>query len=112
MVRDVQSSANAAVSSIKNTGTKAHEAQSAVQATAEVLDRITTRILAISDSNHIVASAAEQQSKVAREIDRNIITISDLSTQTAAGANQTSASSHELTRLAVDLNGLVARFKV
>lgn len=112
MVRDVQSSANAAVSSIKNTGTKATEAQSAVQATAEVLDRIATRILAISDSNHIVASAAEQQSKVAREIDRNIITISDLSTQTAAGANQTSASSHELTRLAVDLNGLVARFKV
>lgn len=112
MVRDVQNSANAAVSSIKNTGAKATEAQSAVQATAEVLDLITARILAISDSNHIVASAAEQQSKVAREIDRNIITISDLSTQTAAGANQTSASSQELTRLAVDLNGLVARFKV
>lgn len=112
MIRDVQSSANAAVSSIKSTGTKAHEAQSVVQAAAEVLDRIATRILAISDSNHVVASAAEQQSKVAREIDRNIITISDLAAQTAAGANQTSASSHELTRLAVDLNGLVARFRV
>lgn len=112
MIRDVQSSANAAVSSIRNTGTKASEAQSVVQAAAEVLDRIATRILAISDSNHVVASAAEQQSKVAREIDRNIITISDLAAQTAAGANQTSASSHELTRLAVDLNGLVARFRV
>ncbi|OGO79596.1 MAG: chemotaxis protein, partial [Chromatiales bacterium RIFOXYA1_FULL_46_5] len=73
MIRDVQSSANAAVSSIRNTGTKASEAQSVVQAAAEVLDRIATRILAISDSNHVVASAAEQQSKVAREIDRNII---------------------------------------
>ena len=112
MISDVQSSANAAVSSIRNTGTKASEAQSVVQAAAEVLDRIATRILAISDSNHVVASAAEQQSKVAREIDRNIITISDLAAQTAAGANQTSASSHELTRLAVDLNGLVARFRV
>lgn len=112
MIRDVQSSANTAVSSIKNTGTKASEAQSVVQEAAEVLDRIATRILAISDSNHVVASAAEQQSKVAREIDRNIITISDLAAQTAAGANQTSASSHELTRLAVDLNGLVARFRV
>lgn len=112
MIRDVQNSANTAVSSIKNTGTKASEAQSVVQEAAEVLDRIATRILAISDSNHVVASAAEQQSKVAREIDRNIITISDLAAQTAAGANQTSASSHELTRLAVDLNGLVARFRV
>ena len=112
MIRDVQSSANAAVSSIRNTGTKASEAQSVVQAAAEVLDRIATRILAISDSNHIIASAAEEQSKVAREIDRNIVTISDLAAQTAAGANQTSASSSELSRLAVDLNGLVARFVV
>jgi len=112
MIRDVQGSANAAVSSIKNTGTKASDAQSAVQAAAEVLDLIAARVLSISDSNHVVASAAEQQSKVAREIDRNIITISDLAAQTAAGANQTSASSHELTRLAVDLNGLVARFRV
>lgn len=112
MIRDVQSSANAAVSSIRNTGTKASEAQSVVQAAAEVLDRIATRILAISDSNHIIASAAEEQSKVAREIDRNIVTISDLAAQTAAGAHQTSASSSELSRLAVDLNGLVARFNV
>ena len=112
MIRDVQSCANAAVSSIKNTGTKASEAQSVVQAAAEVLDRIASRILAISDSNHIIASAAEEQSKVAREIDRNIVTISDLAAQTAAGAHQTSASSSELSRLAVDLNGLVARFVV
>lgn len=112
MIRDVQSCATAAVSSIKNTGTKASEAQSVVQAAAEVLDRIASRILAISDSNHIIASAAEEQSKVAREIDRNIVTISDLAAQTAAGAHQTSASSSELSRLAVDLNSLVARFVV
>lgn len=112
MIRDVQTSANAAVVSIENTGSKANEAQAVVQAASEVLDRIAARILAISDSNHVIASAAEQQSKVAREIDRNIITISDLAAQTATGANQTSASTAELTRLAVDLNTLVARFKV
>lgn len=112
MVREVQNSATAAVSSITNTGKKASEAQTVVKAAAEVLDRIANRILSISDSNHIIASAAEQQSKVAREIDRNIITISDLAAQTAAGAHQTSASSSELTRLAFDLNTLVARFRV
>ena len=49
---------------------------------------------------------------MAREVDRNLVNIRDLSLQTSAGANQTSAASQELARLAVDLNGLVTRFRV
>jgi methyl-accepting chemotaxis protein len=49
---------------------------------------------------------------VAREVDRNLVNIRDLSTQSATGANQTSAASNELSRLAVDLNGMVARFRL
>ena len=51
-------------------------------------------------------------------LDTNIVAVSlpsiarDLSLQTSAGANQTSASAQELSRLAVDLNGMVAQFKV
>jgi len=48
---------------------------------------------------------------VAREVDRNLVNINDLSVQSATGAHQTSAASAELSRLAVDLNGLVARFR-
>ena len=58
------------------------------------------------------ASASEEQAQVAREVDRNLVNIRDLSLQTSAGANQTSAASQELSRLAVDLNGLVARFRI
>ncbi|PKM00548.1 MAG: methyl-accepting chemotaxis protein, partial [Gammaproteobacteria bacterium HGW-Gammaproteobacteria-6] len=54
----------------------------------------------------------EEQAQVAREVDRNLVNIRDLSLQSSAGANQTSAASQELSRLAIDLNNLVARFKV
>ena len=112
MIKQIQQSATASVQAMQQTGQKAEQAQNVAAKAAEALELITSRIIAISDSNHIIASAAEEQSKVAREIDRNIITISDLATQTAAGAQQTSASAGELTRLAVDLNSLVTRFKI
>ncbi len=60
----------------------------------------------------MIASASEEQAQVAREVDRNLVNIRDLSMQSAAGANQTSAASQELARLAVELNGLVARFSI
>lgn len=94
------------------TSEKTNQARIVADEATKALDQITTRIVAISDSNHVIASAAEEQSTVAREIDNNIMTIRDLAAQTAAGAHQTSASSAELTRLAVDLNTLVVKFKV
>ncbi len=66
----------------------------------------------INERNLVIASATEEQAQVAREVDRNLLTIRDLATQTSAGATQTSAASQELSRLAVDLNGMVARFVV
>ncbi len=57
-------------------------------------------------------SASEEQAQVAREVDRNLINIRDLSMQTSAGANQSNAASQSLAHLAVQLNGLVAQFKV
>jgi methyl-accepting chemotaxis protein len=66
----------------------------------------------INERNLVIASAAEEQAQVAREVDRNLVNIRDLSVQSSAGANQTTAASNELARLAVDLNGMVARFKL
>lgn len=112
MVRQVQLSANEAVVSMESTSQKTHQAQIVAAEASKALEQITARIIAISDSNHVIASAAEEQSNVAKEIDGNITTISDLATQTVVGANQTSASTAELTRLAIELNELVAKFKV
>lgn len=57
-------------------------------------------------------AVSEEQAQVAREVDRNLVNIRDLSLQTSAGTNQTSAASQELSRLAIDLNELVARFRI
>jgi len=112
MVKDVQTSANAAVSSMESTSQKTSMAKQVVAEAALALEQITRRIAAISDSNHVIASAAEEQSNTAKEVDGNITNISDLAAQTVVGANQTSASAAELTRLAVELNDLVVKFKV
>ena len=82
------------------------------QAAGRALDEIAQAISSINERNLVIASASEEQAQVAREVDRNLVNIRDLSLQTSAGANQTSAASQELSRLAVDLNGLVARFRI
>lgn len=81
-------------------------------AVAGVADHAGHPVANINERNLVIASASEEQAVVAREVDRNLVSISGLSVQTAAGANQTSAATQELTRLAVNLSGLVARFKL
>jgi methyl-accepting chemotaxis protein len=49
---------------------------------------------------------------VAEEINRNIVNISQVADQTVAGAQQTAASSEVLSKLAVQLQDLVAKFRV
>lgn len=112
MVRQVQLSANEAVSSMETTSQKTTQAQLVADEATKVFEQITARIVSISDSNLMIASAAEQQSNVAKDIDGNITKISDLAAQTVVGANQTTASTAELTRLAIELNELVVKFKV
>ncbi|QYX67038.1 methyl-accepting chemotaxis protein (plasmid) [Shewanella putrefaciens] len=112
MVQQVQLSAQQAVTSIQNSSAKSIHARQVANEAAETLELIASRIMSISDSNHVIASATEEQSNVARVIDNNISKISDLAAQASTGAHQTSASSIELTRLAVDLNDLVMKFKV
>ncbi len=112
MVRQVQLSANEAVSSMETTSQKTTQARLVADEATKAFEQITARIVSISDSNLMIASAAEQQSNAAKDIDGNITKISDLAAQTVVGANQTTASTAELTRLAIELNELVVKFKV
>ncbi|WP_024642881.1 methyl-accepting chemotaxis protein [Pseudomonas syringae] len=83
----------------------AHEAGAA-------LDEIARRIEEINDMNTLIATASEEQAQVARSIEHNLISIRDLSVQSTEGANQTSLASGELSRLAIEMNGVVTRFKM
>eukprot|EP01133_Synstelium_polycarpum_P000779 gene779-891_t len=101
-----------AVDSMRNSTERAESTLNIAKGAGMSLDTINTAIVEINERNLVIASAAEEQAQVAREVDRNLVNIRDLSVQSATGASQTSAASSELSRLAVDLNGMVGRFRL
>ncbi|MDW3712230.1 methyl-accepting chemotaxis protein [Pseudomonas sp. 57B-090624] len=112
MIGGIQQGTNQAVDAMQHSSQRARATLEMARAAGQALDTITEAISHISERNLVIASASEEQAQVAREVDRNLVNIRDLAQQTAAGAHQTSAASQELSRLAVDLNGLVRRFRV
>lgn len=112
MIAAVHQGTDKAVQAMQTSSDRAHTTLELAQAAGEALEGITAAISQISERNLVIASASEEQAQVAREVDRNLVNIRDLSLQSAAGANQTSAASQELSRLAIDLNNLVARFRI
>lgn len=111
MIGSIQSGTERAVSSIHASKGRVNGTLEVAQAAGQALEVIAEAITSINQRNLVIASASEQQAQVAREVDRNLVNNRDLATQTSAGANQTSAAAQDLSRLAVELNGMVAKFK-
>ncbi|CRN00212.1 hypothetical protein [Pseudomonas sp. 34 E 7] len=112
MICSIQAGTEHAVDSMRNSTERAESTLNIAKGAGLSLDTINTAIVEINERNLVIASAAEEQAQVAREVDRNLVNIRDLSVQSATGASQTSAASNELSRLAVDLNGMVGRFRL
>ncbi len=112
MIGSIQGGTEQAVDSMRNSTERAESTLNIAKGAGMALETINGAIVQINERNLVIASAAEEQAQVAREVDRNLVNIRDLSVQTAAGSAQTTAASGELARLAVELNAMVARFKV
>ncbi|WP_374981564.1 methyl-accepting chemotaxis protein [Pseudomonas solani] len=112
MIGSIQSGTGEAVGAMNQNDQRARQMLEIAEAAGRALVEITEQVSQINERTLVIASAAEEQAQVAREVDRNLVNIRDISVQTATGANQTAAASHELSRLAVELNGMVARFTV
>ena len=112
MIGSIQAGTEHAVDSMRNSTERAESTLNIAKGAGMSLDTINSAIIEINERNLVIASAAEEQAQVAREVDRNLVNIRDLSVQSATGASQTSAASSELSRLAVDLNGMVGRFRL
>jgi methyl-accepting chemotaxis protein len=112
MIGSIQGGTEEAVNSMRSSTERAESTLNIAKGAGVALDTINGAVVEINERNLVIASAAEEQAQVAREVDRNLVNIRDLSTQSATGANQTSAASNKLSRLAVDLNGMVARFRL
>ncbi|NMY28172.1 methyl-accepting chemotaxis protein [Pseudomonas sp. WS 5021] len=112
MIGSIQAGTEQAVDSMRNSTERAESTLNIAKGAGMSLDTINSAIIEINERNLVIASAAEEQAQVAREVDRNLVNIRDLSVQSATGASQTSTASGELSRLAVDLNGMVGRFRL
>ncbi|QRY81953.1 methyl-accepting chemotaxis protein [Pseudomonas sp. PDNC002] len=112
LVSAIQNGSDRTVAALLSSTAHAERTVSRTGEAGASLQVILERMSLINERNLVIASATEEQAQVAREVDRNLLAIRDLATQTSAGATQTSAASQELSRLAVDLNGMVARFVV
>jgi len=112
MIVGTQQGTDQAMSSMQISNRRAQETLTIARSAGEALQQITEAFSQITERNLVIASASEEQAQVAREVDRNLVNIRDLAMQTSAGAHQTNTASQELARLAVDLNGLVTRFKL
>ncbi|KAB5625886.1 methyl-accepting chemotaxis protein [Pseudomonas putida] len=112
MIGGIQTGTERAVGSMHSSQGRASSTLEIAEAAGQALELIAEAIAAINQRNLVIASASEEQAQVAREVDRNLVNIRDLAMQTSAGANQTSAAAQDLSRLAVELNGMVAQFKV
>ena len=112
MIGSIQAGTEQAVDSMRNSTERAESTLNIAKGAGMSLDTINSAIIEINERNLVIASAAEEQAQDAREVDRNLVNIRDLSVQSATGASQTSAASSELSRLAVDLNGMVSRFRL
>ncbi|MGB9091256.1 MAG: methyl-accepting chemotaxis protein [Pseudomonas farsensis] len=112
MIGGIQTGTERAVSAMHSSQGRASGTLEVAQGAGEALELIAEAIASINQRNLVIASASEEQAQVAREVDRNLVNIRDLAMQTSAGANQTSAAAQDLSRLAVELNGMVAQFKV
>lgn len=112
MVSGMRNGASEALGSMQSSSQRAQATRGLAANAGVALEEINARIGEMYERNLVIASAAEEQAQVAREVDRNLVNIRDLSTQSAEGARQTNTASQELSRLAVDLQGLVHRFRV
>ncbi len=112
MIERLQKGASDAVS-VMQSGTSQAEASVAQAADADkALAAITNAVGDISSMNAHIANAANQQGTVAEEINVNVTNISQVAEQSAQATEDLANASDELAKLAVDLQSMVAQFKI
>ncbi|SFB17008.1 methyl-accepting chemotaxis protein [Pseudomonas sp. NFIX10] len=112
MISAIQTDSTHAVSAMNVSAQMASSSISVAQNADLSLKQIAETIAQINERNLLIATASEEQAQVAREADQNLTSIRELSIQSSAGASQTASACSEMANLAIELNHLVARFKV
>ena len=112
MIKHIQKDTYDAVESM-NEGTKQVEAGKVLAEKAGAsLEEIIVGAEKVVDIVTQVAAASEEQSSAAEQISKNIESISSVTQESASGIQQIAHASEDLNRLTLNLQELVAQFKV
>jgi len=112
MIKQIQKDTYDAVESM-NEGTKQVEAgKSLAEKAGSSLEEIIVGAEQVVDIVTQVAAASEEQSSAAEQISKNIEAISSVTQESASGIQQIAHASEDLNRLTLNLQELVAQFKI
>jgi methyl-accepting chemotaxis protein len=126
VANEVKELANQTAKATEEISNKVQTIQSNTGNAVEAIGEISSIINKINDISSTIASAVEEQSATTNEMSRNVqeaargvgeisqnITgVSTAAEETTQGSSQTKDAANELSKLAVDLQGLVSKFKI
>jgi methyl-accepting chemotaxis protein/NAD-dependent dihydropyrimidine dehydrogenase PreA subunit len=112
MIKQIQKDTNGAVASMELGTKEVSNGKLFAQRAGESLREIINGADHVVDIISQVAAASEEQSSAAEQIGKNIESISSVTQQSANGIQQIAHASEDLNRLTLNLQELVAQFKV
>jgi methyl-accepting chemotaxis protein len=112
MIKMIQKEAKEADTSMGEAKSAVENGMILTEEVGSVLSEIKEMNRKVSDVVTQVAAASEEQSSAAEQISKNIESISSVTHQSASGIQQIAHASEDLNRLTLNLQELVARFKV
>ena len=112
MIETLQSVSRDTVEIMEKGQTQANESVSHASDAGNSLQQITQAVQGITEINTLINDEAGSQSGVAVEINQNIHAISEIATESMNAAKKTNQESQGLSELALNLQQLVAKFKL
>ncbi|MBK7500158.1 MAG: HAMP domain-containing protein [Ignavibacteriales bacterium] len=112
MIKQIQKDTSGAVESMQRGTAEVEKGKSLAHKAGDSLKEIITGADKVSDIISQVATASEEQSGAAEHISKNIEAISSVTAQSASGIQQIAHASEDLNRLTLNLQELIAQFKV
>ena len=112
MIKKIQKDTNGAVESMSRGEEEVEKGKQYALKAGNSLKEIINGAESVVDLVNQVAAASEEQSSTAEEISKNIESINNVTNESAGGIQQIAQASEDLNRLTINLQDLVAKFKL
>jgi methyl-accepting chemotaxis protein len=112
MIKSIQGETRLAVGAMEEGVSEVERGTTEAARSGQALEEILAQINEVTGQINQIATAAEEQTATTREISNNIQQISDTVQEGAHNSNEISSSSSQLSDLSVELQEIVARFRL